>query len=75
MREVISDVSVMTLLDEEWQQLLDDRDDLRKVFLQSSPSVVLPCNLQRLIWNAKNIFHVSQRDKSDLPLAKVIQGQ
>lgn len=74
-REVISDVSVMAHLDEEWQQLVDDRNDLRQIFQQSSARVVLPYNLQRLIWNAKNIFHVSQRNKSDLPLVKVIQGQ
>ena len=72
---MISDVSVMAQLDEEWQQLVDDRNDLRKIFQQNSARVVLPCNLQRLIWNAKNIFHVLQRNKSDLPLVKVIQGQ
>ncbi|XP_070193004.1 DNA-directed RNA polymerase II subunit RPB1-like isoform X1 [Littorina saxatilis] len=72
-RKVTSDLGSVTLLEEEWQQLLEDRDDLRKIFQQTSPSIVLPCNLQRLIWNAKSIFHVSQRDKSDLPPVKVIQ--
>ncbi|XP_076447763.1 DNA-directed RNA polymerase II subunit RPB1-like isoform X2 [Babylonia areolata] len=72
-QEVRTDVNCLTKLEEEWRQLLDDRDHLRQLFPRSSPSLVLPCNLQRLIWNAKTIFRVSQRRKSDLSPFKVIQ--
>jgi DNA-directed RNA polymerase II subunit RPB1 len=69
------DFGAVLELEEEWRQLLKDRDELRKVFQTRAASVVLPCNLQRLIWNAKTLFHVTQQDRSDLPPVKVVQGQ
>ncbi|KAL8559172.1 DNA-directed RNA polymerase II subunit RPB1 [Nucella lapillus] len=72
-REVKKDVRLMSELEEEWRQIVEDRNDLRQLFQRSSPGVVLPCNLQRLIWNAKTIFHVSGRDKSDLSPIKVVE--
>lgn len=36
--------------------------------------VVLPCNLQRMIWNAQKIFRVDMRRPSTLSPLRVIEG-
>ena len=36
--------------------------------------VVLPCNLERMIWNAQKIFHINKRHPCDLSPLKVIIG-
>lgn len=41
----------------------------------SSPQVVLPCNLLRMIWNAQKIFHINSRLPSDLHPVKVVEGE
>jgi hypothetical protein len=33
--------------------------------------VVLPCNLERMIWNAQKIFHINKRDLCNLSPLKV----
>ncbi|KAK7486909.1 hypothetical protein BaRGS_00021880 [Batillaria attramentaria] len=70
---VMSDVSSVSALEKELQQLMDDRHDLRQLFQSSSPTLVLPCNIQRLIWTAKKTFHITSRTKSDIPPCKVVQ--
>lgn len=37
--------------------------------------VVLPCNLQRMIWNAQKIFRIDKRKPSDLHPLKVVEGK
>ena len=38
------------------------------------PQVALPVNLNRLIWNAKKIFHIDARSQSDLHPFTVAEG-
>ncbi len=47
---------------------------LRTIFPSGDNKVVLPCNLNRLIWNAQKIFHVNTRQPSDLSPLKVVEG-
>ena len=65
----------LEILDEEWKQLNDDRHDLREVFPTGDTSkIVLPCNSERLIYNAKKTFHLSNRNQSNLSPMEVIRG-
>ena len=65
----------LEILDEEWKQLNQDREDLREVFPTGDTSkIVLPCNLERLIYNAKKTFHLSNRNQSNLSPMEVIKG-
>uniref|UniRef100_A0A158P6W8 DNA-directed RNA polymerase subunit n=1 Tax=Angiostrongylus cantonensis TaxID=6313 RepID=A0A158P6W8_ANGCA len=61
-------------LEAEFQQLEEDRLLLRKIFPTGDAKIVLPCNLQRLIWNAQKIFHVETRKVSSLSPLHVIDG-
>ncbi|CAF5095278.1 unnamed protein product, partial [Rotaria magnacalcarata] len=50
----------LQLLDDEWKQLNNDRLNLRQIFPTGDTSkIVLPCNLERLIYNAKKNFSIS----------------
>eukprot|EP00124_Ichthyophonus_hoferi_P003248 Ihof_evm1s271 gene=Ihof_evmTU1s271 len=62
------------LLDEEFEQLSIDRENLRETFVEGTDSVPLPVNLRRLLWNAKKIFHINRQKESDLHPLKVIEG-
>lgn len=42
--------------------------------LAFSPQIVLPCNLQRMIWNAQKTFHINKRHTTDLNPVTVIRG-
>ena len=64
----------LSVLEEEWKQLLKDRDDLREVFPMGDARIVLPCNLERLIVNAQKTFHVNLRAPSDLNPVKIVEG-
>ncbi|CAF3316832.1 unnamed protein product [Rotaria socialis] len=65
----------LQLLDDEWKQLNDDRLNLRQIFPTGDTSkIVLPCNLERLIYNAKKTFSISNRTQSNLSPMQVIQG-
>ena len=44
------------------------------IFFSGNPKVVLPCNLERMIWNAQKIFHINLRGATDLSPMKVIEG-
>lgn len=61
-------------IEQEWDELKADRESLRKIFISPNVKIHLPCNLQRLIWNAQKIFHVDKRKKCDLSPLKVIEG-
>ena len=37
--------------------------------------VVLPCNLQRMIWNAQKIFRINVRKPTDLHPVKIVEGE
>ena len=44
------------LLEEEWETLLKDRDELRRTMDKGDPNVHLPVNLKRIIWNAQKNY-------------------
>ncbi|CAD6232211.1 GSCOCG00001801001-RA-CDS [Cotesia congregata] len=73
-REMMGSGEVISELEREWEQLSRDRAVLREIFPSGESKVVLPCNLQRMIWNVQKIFHINKRAPTDLSPMKVIQG-
>ena len=53
-------------MEDEWRQLREDRETLRKIFPRPNVKIYLPCNLNRFIKNAQKIFHVDLRHPVDL---------
>merc|ERR1719192_2989751 len=74
LREMVGQSEVVAELEREWQQLCKDRIALRQIFPKGNTKIVLPCNLERMIWNARKIFHVSRRNPIDLNPMKMITG-
>ena len=73
-RELMGDHSAIETLEGEWDQLQEDREALRHTFPSGNPRVVLPCNLQRMIWNAQKIFRINIRRPTDLHPVKIVEG-
>ncbi|CAB0039622.1 unnamed protein product [Trichogramma brassicae] len=73
-REMMGSGEVVSELEREWEQLNKDRAALREIFPSGESKVVLPCNLQRMIWNVQKIFRINKRAPTDLSPMKVIQG-
>ncbi|EFN79616.1 DNA-directed RNA polymerase II subunit RPB1 [Harpegnathos saltator] len=73
-REMMGSGEVISELEREWEQLNRDRTVLREIFPSGESKVVLPCNLQRMIWNVQKIFHINKRAPTDLSPMRVIQG-
>ncbi|CAJ0594393.1 unnamed protein product [Cylicocyclus nassatus] len=73
-RELQSSPEATKELEAEFLQLEEDRRLLRKIFPTGDAKIVLPCNLQRLIWNAQKIFHVETRKATSLSPLHVIDG-
>ncbi|XP_066583647.1 DNA-directed RNA polymerase II subunit RPB1 [Prorops nasuta] len=73
-REMMGSGEVISELEREWEQLNRDRTALREIFPSGESKVVLPCNLQRMIWNVQKIFHINKRAPTDLSPMRVIQG-
>ncbi|XP_066139223.1 DNA-directed RNA polymerase II subunit RPB1 [Euwallacea fornicatus] len=73
-KEIMSSGDVIAELEKEWEQLQKDREALRQIFPSGDSSVVLPCNLQRMIWNVQKIFHINKKSTTDLSPLRVIQG-
>lgn len=73
-RELLGSSEAISLLEDEWLQLQEDRKALRMVFPKGDTKVVLPCNLERMIWNVQKIFHISKRTPTDLTPVRVIDG-
>jgi len=73
-RELMGTAEVLTEIEHEWEQLTKDREALRTIFPTGENKVVLPCNLQRMIWNVQKIFHINKRAPTDLSPLRVIQG-
>ena len=72
-----SSLELQVKLDEEFNQLVEDRRLLREfVFPRSDPSNphYLPVNLQRIVQNALQIFHIDRRKPSDLEPAYIIDS-
>ena len=73
-RDLISDAHALSEVEKEWEQLKEDRDTLRQIFPSGDSKIVLPCNLQRMIWNAHKIFKIDKHKTTDLQPLKVIEG-
>ncbi|KZT68820.1 DNA-directed RNA polymerase II, subunit 1 [Daedalea quercina L-15889] len=72
-----SSLELQAKLDEEFEQLVQDRSLLRAfVFRSQDPSIPhhLPVNLQRIVQNAVQIFHIDRRKPSDLEPAYIIDS-
>ncbi len=53
-QKIIHDPNMQLQLQEEFQQILKDRDDLRYTILRGqNEEIHLPVNVPRIIWNAK----------------------
>merc|ERR1719211_785221 len=74
LREMVGQSDVVAEIEREWQQLIKDREALRQIFPKGKTKVVLPCNLERMIWNARKIFHINRRNPIDLNPMKIITG-
>lgn len=61
-------------LEREWERLKKDREVIRSIFPTGDHNVVLPCNIQRMIWNAQKIFHINQRSQTNLSPMKVVKS-
>ena len=60
--EMLADPAVQQALDEEWEQLQEDRRLLRtSIFPDGQATRHLPVNLRRLVWDAQRIFACHRR--------------
>jgi len=64
----------MSKLDAEWTRLKEDRNLLRGIFGRPDVRICLPCNLKRLVWNARKLFSIDVRLPSTLSPLIVIDG-
>ncbi|CAL1696999.1 unnamed protein product [Somion occarium] len=70
-----SSLELQAKLDEEFTQLSEDRRLMRQfIFPRQDPTMprYLPVNLQRIVQNAIQIFHIDRRKPSDLEPAYII---
>ena len=74
-KAIFNDPMVAKTLRDEFDSIKQDRDRLRdSIFkMTNDDSVHLPLNLNRIIKNAKRMFEVTNRKKSDLKPTDVIQ--
>ncbi|KAK9467549.1 hypothetical protein V1512DRAFT_237214 [Lipomyces arxii] len=72
--DIIGDTEVQSVLDEEYEQLLGDRKVLREfVFKNGEDAWPLPVNIQRIIRNSQQIFHLNKQNASDLTPVEVVE--
>ncbi|RFU26646.1 hypothetical protein B7463_g9701, partial [Scytalidium lignicola] len=66
--DMVGDLNVQQLLDEEWNQLLEDRKMLRDVNYKKKDEEMmqLPLNIVRIIDGARRLFKVDDTHRSDL---------
>jgi DNA-directed RNA polymerase II subunit RPB1 len=72
-----SSLELQARLDEEYTQLLEDRRILREFIFPRTPDSIphyLPVNLQRIVQNAVQIFHIDRRKPSDLDPVYIIDA-
>ena len=73
--DILGDYETQKVLDEEYEQLLDDRKQLRNVvFPNGDNNWPLPVNLRRVIQNAQQIFGIDRSKASDLKIIEVVHG-
>ncbi|KAK4245926.1 hypothetical protein C7999DRAFT_42607 [Corynascus novoguineensis] len=73
-REMASDPAVQELLDQEYEQLLKDRNLVREINRRklADDYMQLPLNIARIIETAKKLFKVDESHRSDLTPSDVI---
>ncbi|KAH7920489.1 DNA-directed RNA polymerase II, subunit 1 [Leucogyrophana mollusca] len=72
-----SSLDLQSKLDEEYNQLVTDRRELREFVFPGATNVTphyLPVNLLRIIQNALQIFHIDKRKPSDLEPAYIVEA-
>lgn len=70
--EIDGDFDIQKVLDQEFKELSEDRRELQTlIFPSGEASWPLPVNLDRIILNSKQIFHIAPHGKSDLSPEKV----
>lgn len=70
--EIEGDVDVQRYLDDEWEQLQEDRKFLRAAAKLDDEMMQLPINIQRILETARATFKVKEGASSDLHPAEVI---
>ncbi|XP_043217204.1 DNA-directed RNA polymerase II subunit RPB1-like [Amphibalanus amphitrite] len=73
-RDLMGSGEIIGELEREWETLSRDRQELRQIFPTGESRVVLPCNLERMIWNGQKIFHIKKTEPTDLSPLKVLEG-
>ncbi|XP_037082443.1 LOW QUALITY PROTEIN: DNA-directed RNA polymerase II subunit RPB1-like [Pollicipes pollicipes] len=73
-RDLMGSAEMIGELEREWESLSRDRQELRQIFPTGESRVVLPCNLERMIWNSQKIFHIKKAEPTDLRPLKVLEG-
>lgn len=68
-----NDSEVKEKLNQEYQQIVEDRNALRREIPSGEDSWPLPVNISRLIWNAQKIFQVHKQSQIDLHPVEVIK--
>merc|ERR1719239_652979 len=54
--------------------LKEEGTSIRQVFPTGDTRIVLPCNMNRILWNAQKVFRINKRKPSDLHPLRVIDG-
>lgn len=72
--EIIGDSKLQLLLNDEYKQLVDDRQILRRVFVDGEHNWPLPVNIKRIIQNSQQTFRIDQTKPTDLTIEDVISG-
>lgn len=73
-KQLLGNPRSLSELEQEFERLQKDRETLRGLFPTGDSKVVLPCNINRMIWNAQKIFHVNKRSATDLSPLKVLNS-
>ncbi|KAI9805848.1 MAG: DNA-directed RNA polymerase II subunit rpb1 [Sarcosagium campestre] len=72
-QEIAGDIKIQALFDQEWEQLLIDREFLRSQKTDNvEESFYLPLNIMRIMESAKTTFRIKSRTRSDLHPGDVI---
>ncbi|KAI8099670.1 DNA-directed RNA polymerase II subunit RPB1 [Halteromyces radiatus] len=75
LKDIDGNETAQQILDQEFLQLKEDRDLMRKfIFKNGDDKWPLPVNLQRLITNAQQIFHIDPRKASDVHPLQIVDG-
>ena len=74
MKEIQSNTEMHELIDEEYDQLYKDRQTAREIFPGGRTKIFLPCNMKRMLWNARKIFNLNKLTKSDISPSEIIRS-